>query len=93
MGIPRSDGRLLLAFNDSAAGRENLRLAVSEDEGRSWRRAATLAEESGAEFSYPYLLQTRDGTVHLVYTWKRKGIKHVAFNAAWLNTRPAQPSR
>ena len=88
-----ADGRLLLAFNDSAAGRENLRLAVSEDEGRSWRRAATLAEESGAEFSYPYLLQTRDGTVHLVYTWKRKGIKHVAFNAAWLNTRPAQPSR
>ena len=88
-----ADGRLLLAFNDSAAGRENLRLAVSEDQGRSWRRAATLAEESGAEFSYPYLLQTRDGTVHLVYTWKRKGIKHVAFNAAWLNTRPAQPSR
>lgn len=31
------------------------------------------------EFSYPYLLQTRDGTMHLVYTWHRTRIKHVSF--------------
>ena len=88
-----SDGRVLLAFNDSPAGRSNLRLAVSDDDGRTWKRLATLAEEPGAEFSYPFLLQTRDGRVHLVYTWKRKGIKHVAFNAAWLDARPSTPSR
>ena len=29
------------------------------------------------EFSYPYLLQTRDGYLHLVYTWHRSRIKHV----------------
>ncbi len=88
-----SDGRVLLAFNDSAAGRDNLRLAVSQDEGRTWRRVATPAEEPGAEFSYPFLLQTRDGRIHLVYTWKRQGIKHVAFNTAWLDSRQDQPSR
>ena len=83
----------MLAFNDSIAGRSNLRLAVSDDAGRTWKRLATLAEEPGAEFSYPFLLQTRDGKIHLVYTWKRKGIKHVAFNAAWLDARQSAPSR
>jgi predicted neuraminidase len=85
-----TDGRLLLAFNDSAVSRENLRLALSADEGKSWRRVATFAEERGAEFSYPFLLQTRDGKVHLVYTWKRKAIKQVVFNTAWLNERQSQ---
>lgn len=81
------DGRLLLAFNDSTDGRDNLRLAMSADEGRTWERVATVAEEPGADFSYPFLMQTRDGQVHLVYTWHRKAIKHVAFNAAWLDER------
>jgi predicted neuraminidase len=34
------------------------------------------------EFSYPYLLQTRDGSIHLVYTWHRSRIKHVRLDAA-----------
>ena len=29
------------------------------------------------EFSYPYLLQSRDGYLHLLYTWHRSRIKHV----------------
>jgi predicted neuraminidase len=32
------------------------------------------------EFSYPYLLQSRDGYIHLVYTWHRARIKHVRFD-------------
>jgi predicted neuraminidase len=36
------------------------------------------------EFSYPYLLQSRDGYIHLVYTWHRTRIKHVRFD-------PVQP--
>jgi predicted neuraminidase len=32
------------------------------------------------EFSYPFLLQSRDGYIHLVYTWHRTRIKHVRFN-------------
>jgi predicted neuraminidase len=85
--IRLADGRLLLAFNDSNSGRENLKLAVSADEGRSWKRAATLAAEKGAEFSYPFLLRSDNGEIHLVYTWKRKAIKHVVLNEAWLDAR------
>ncbi|MBL9173644.1 MAG: exo-alpha-sialidase [Verrucomicrobiales bacterium] len=83
--IRMSDGRILLAFNDTQSGRDNLRLAVSADEGVTWRRAATVASEPGADYSSPYLLQTRDGRFHLVFTWKRLAIRHVEFNTAWLD--------
>ena len=32
------------------------------------------------EFSYPFLLQSRDGNLHLVYTWHRTRIKHIQFD-------------
>lgn len=82
-----NDGRLLLAFNDSPTGRENLRLAMSTDEGRTWTRVVTLPEEPGSHYSYPFLMQARTGEVHLVYAWQRKVIKHVTFNTAWLDER------
>ncbi len=43
----------------------------------SARRQLCGAENCAQEFSYPYLLQTRDGYLHLVYTWHRTRIKHV----------------
>lgn len=80
------DGRVLLAFNDAPDSRGKLRLAVSADAGAFWRRVNPLLEdERGQEFSYPFLLQSSDGLIHLVYTWKRKGIRHVSFNPAWLD--------
>lgn len=85
------DGRLLLAFNDSTKRRDNLALAISKDNGHSWTRAVTVAAEPGGEFSYPFLLQSADGRVHLVYTWQRKGIRHLAFSPAWLDSRGAAP--
>ena len=39
------------------------------------------------EFSYPYLLQVKNGDFHLVYTWNRSFIKHVWFTRAWLDQR------
>jgi predicted neuraminidase len=31
------------------------------------------------EFSYPFLLQSRDGSLHLLYTWHRARIKYMRF--------------
>jgi predicted neuraminidase len=39
----------------------------------------------GFEFSYPYLIQARNGDFHLSYTWNRVFIKHVTFDQTWLN--------
>ncbi len=43
------------------------------------------------EFSYPFLLRTTRGEIHLLYTWNRAYIKHVRFNQAWLDQRLASP--
>ncbi len=80
-----SDGRMLMVFNDTTKGRENLKMALSHDRGRSWRRIATVENSPGSEFSYPYLICTQSGQIHLLYTWHRKRIKHLVFNEAWVN--------
>jgi predicted neuraminidase len=79
--------RVLLAFNDSTEGRENLRLALSSDRGAHWTRIATLEDTRGGEFSYPYMIRDRSGRIHIVYTWRRQSIKHVTFNDAWIEER------
>lgn len=86
-GILLSDQSILLAFNDSAHTRENLRLAVSNDQGANWVRIATLDSAQGQKYSYPYMIRGQDGLIHLVYTWRRKRIKHVVFNEAWVDAQ------
>lgn len=43
----------------------------------SARRQLCGPTSCAREFSYPYLLQSRDGYIHLVYTWHRTRIKHL----------------
>ncbi len=83
-----TDGRVLLIFNDSTSARDNLRLAVSADEGKTWRRVATLDQVSERGVDYPFVIQARDGLVHIVYSSKLAAIKHIVFNITWLDTRP-----
>lgn len=82
-GIRLSDQSLLMAFNNTPHGRENLALARSMDHGRHWTVIATL--EGAGDFSYPSLLQAPDGILHLVYAWNRTRIKHVFFNLSWID--------
>ena len=85
--LPLSGGRILLAFNDSPRGRENLQFALSSDGGDTWQGIARIEEGKGAEFSYPYMIRDNHRRIHLVYTWMRKRIKHVVFNEAWINSK------
>jgi len=39
------------------------------------------------EFSYPFMMQSRNGDIHIAYTWNRAFIKHVVFDAKWLRLR------
>lgn len=81
------DGRILLVYNHADDKRENLRLAISADQGRTWRTSAILEEAADQEFSYPNLVEDQRGRIHLTYTWQRERIKHVTFNLAWLDQR------
>ncbi|CAD1794187.1 exported exo-alpha-sialidase [Xanthomonas arboricola pv. juglandis] len=79
------DGRALLVYNPGIAGkhwwdgRGTLAVALSAD-GVHWQRALTLEHSAKDEFSYPAVIQTRDGLVHISYTWKRQRIKHVVLD-------------
>ena len=64
------DGRHLLIYNHTDRGRSPLNLALSKD-GKSWEGALVLENDPGKEFSYPAIIQTSDGLVHMTYTWHR----------------------
>jgi predicted neuraminidase len=74
--VTLKDGRHVIVYNPVKRGRSPISVAVSSD-GKNWKDIATLENEPGEEFSYPAVIQTKDGKVHITYTWKRKKIKHV----------------
>jgi predicted neuraminidase len=53
---------------------------VSVD-GREWK-AALILENAAGEYSYPAVIQTKDGLVHVTYTWKRTRIRHAIIDPA-----------
>lgn len=69
------DGQFLLVYNASTTERNVLNLAVARD-GRQWTPELVIEEGSG-EFSYPAIIQTSDGLVHITYSRNRQRIRHV----------------
>jgi len=98
-GVTLADGRQLLVYNHSTRtqegmghkGRGILNVAISRD-GIIWEAALILEhlDQSGRQFSYPAVIQTSDGLVHITYTWHRQRIKHVVLDPAHLVTTPMQ---
>lgn len=87
--VALNDGRWVMAYNDTEEGRDSLALAVSDDEGRSWTWKRHLEQLDGGMFHYPSVIQTRDGLIHVTYTYQPgakadKSIKHVAMNVDWI---------
>lgn len=94
--VTLQDGRHLLVYNHAGnrpdynrpkGYRSPLNLALSKD-GKHWEAALVLEDEPKREFSYPAIIQTSDGFVHITYTWKREFIKHVVVDPAKLAARP-----
>ena len=91
--VALSDGRFLLVYNhieavkSGAAARSPINVALS-DNGRDWYAALTLEDSPGDEYSYPSVIQSSDGLVHIVYTWHRSCIKHVVLDPARLSIDP-----
>lgn len=89
------DGRQLLVYNHNTRtgslnkGRSPLNVAFSKD-GTHWLAALVLEDSLTAPngFSYPAVIQTSDGLVHIVYTWERKRIKHVVIDPEKLKLQP-----
>jgi len=69
-----SDYERLLGDELRARGASDAQAQADVD---SAKRQLCGAQTCSQEFSYPYLLQSRDGYLHLLYTWHRSRIKHV----------------
>lgn len=62
-------------------GRNVLDVEHSKD-GIHWEKLFDLEYQPEGEFSYPAIIQTLDGEIHVLYTYNRKYIKHVRFKTA-----------
>lgn len=81
--ISLADGRWAFVGNDLEDGRNRLGLFFSTDEGATWKSVYYLENEAAGQgsFSYPCLIQTPDGMLHVTYSYQlEKGgetIRHV----------------
>ncbi len=80
------DGTHLLVYNHAVRGRSPLNLARSRD-GVTWEAVHVFEREPG-EYSYPAIIQSDDGLVHVTYTWKRERVKHIVLDPARMSGRP-----
>ncbi|UYQ95540.1 family 78 glycoside hydrolase catalytic domain [Chitinophaga horti] len=94
--VTLKDGRQLLLYNhvkpapelkNGKGARTPLNVAISDD-GKNWHAALVLEDSPVSQYSYPSVIQTSDGLVHIVYTWRRERIKHVVIDPAKLDTKP-----
>ncbi|WP_129717680.1 exo-alpha-sialidase [Pedobacter sp. SYP-B3415] len=91
--VSLADGRHVLVYNhvlppgELAKGpRTPLNVSVSKD-GRQWFAALILEDSPVSQYSYPAVIQTSDGMLHFIYTWRRQKIKHVVVDPAKLRLR------
>ena len=82
-----ANGNWLLIYNDTTKGRASLAVSLSDDEGKTWKWTRHLEKHPAGSYHYPALVQGKDGTVHVVYSYfvaGGKSMKHAAFNEAWV---------
>lgn len=85
--VKLKDGRFLMVMNNVRAResayipqkRTPLNVAISSD-GLNWSIVSVLEDSPISEYSYPAVIQSSDGMVHIVYTWRREKIKYVKIN-------------
>jgi len=91
--IRLANGHWALVYNDSEDTRSTLAVSISDDEGKTWKWTRHL--ERGHDGSYPSIIQSRDGLLHVTYSHDPPGggqtIKYAVFNEEWVQQGdPAQ---
>lgn len=82
-----TNGHVALLYNPTISSRNPLRVSISEDGGMTWAYSKDLEHSSSddVEFSYPSIIQTPDGFIHVSYTYNRDTIKYVKFREDWIH--------
>ncbi|WPV69738.1 family 78 glycoside hydrolase catalytic domain [Chitinophaga sp. LS1] len=92
--VSLQDGRQLIVYNHvstpKGAGkgkRTPLNVSLSED-GIHWSAALVLEDSPVSQYSYPAVIQSSDGYIHIVYTWRRQRIRYVKIDPRQLALTP-----
>jgi alpha-L-rhamnosidase len=93
--VTLKDGRQLLVYNhvkpapelpNGKGARTPLNVALSKD-GKVWYASLVLEDSPISQYSYPSVIQTSDGMVHIVYTWRRERVKYVKLDPSKLEMK------
>lgn len=91
--VTLKDGRQLLVYNhvlppgnEAKGPRTPLNVAISKD-GKKWEAVLVLEDSPISQYSYPSVIQSADGMVHIVYTWRRERIKYVKIDPTKLKEK------
>jgi len=81
--VTLKDGRQVIVYNavrtakgEKKGPRTPLNVAVSTD-GIHWDMKLVLEDSPISQYSYPSIIQGKDGRIHVVYTWRRQRIKYM----------------
>jgi len=86
-------GLWAMVYNDSERGRNSLALSLSDDEGKTWKWTRHLEKASAGQYHYPSIIESRDGMLHVSYSYfttEGQAIKHVAVNLEWVKAGDVQ---
>ncbi len=91
--VTMKNGTHVLVYNHVLPPKENpkgartpLNVSISKD-GKNWDAVLILEDSPISQYSYPAVIQTQDGMLHFVYTWRRQKMKHVVVDPAKLKKR------
>lgn len=92
--VTLKNGKHLLVYNhvlppgkEAKGPRTPLNLSISDD-GINWKATLVLEDSKISQYSYPSIIQSSDGMVHIVYTWRREKLKYVKIDPSKLKAIP-----
>ncbi len=92
--VTLKNGKHLLVYNhvlppgkEAKGPRTPLNLSISDD-GINWKATLVLEDSKISQYSYPSIIQSSDGMVHIVYTWRRQKLKYVKIDPKKLVALP-----
>ncbi len=93
-----ANGDWIIIYNDTENGRYTLAASISEDEGKTWKYTRHIELDLNKDlnkrnkYSYPSVIQSKDGTIHVIYTYQKYNIlpydddtiKYIRFSEEWI---------
>ena len=83
------NGHWVMAYNDTENNRNSWAVSLSTDEGKTWQWTRHIGQspDRSESYSYPSMIQTSDGKIHLSYSYRNpsgKTIMHASFDESWI---------